>query len=65
MQASKNNEEPIYRRVKFTPDYEPKAWRALVDSGISFDHVAKQEYIIALGQCKLLDKKHIPYQKLE
>lgn len=65
MQASKNNEEPIYRRVKFASDYEPKAWRALVDSGIPFDHVAKQEYVIVLGQCKLLDKKHIPYQKLE
>jgi hypothetical protein len=64
MQMSKSSEEPIYRRVRFDPQYEPKAWGILVNSGISFDHVAKHEYVIALGLCKLLDKKHIPYQKL-
>lgn len=57
--------EPPYRRVRFDPRYESKAWGELVNTGVSFDHIAKHEYRITSGQCDLLSRQRIPYEKLD
>jgi hypothetical protein len=51
--------------VRIDPKYEEKAWKVLFDAGIPFDHAPENEYVITSVQCQLLNRKKIPYQKLD
>ncbi len=64
MKASGSGEPP-YRKVRIDTKYEEKAWKVLFDAGIPFDHASENEYVITSGQCQLLSKNKVPYQKLD
>ena len=57
--------EPPYRKVKISPKYEEKAWKILFDAGVPFDRASENEFVITSGQCQLLNRNKVPYQKLD
>ncbi|MGI0101458.1 MAG: hypothetical protein ACREA7_02560 [Nitrosotalea sp.] len=65
MNKAQYNKEPPYRKVRIDPKYEEKAWKVLFDAGIPFDHASENEYVITSGQCYLLNRNKVPYQKLD
>ncbi|GEM_PF-2525344 len=57
--------EPPYRRVRIESRFEEMAWKVLFEAGIPFDHAAENEYVVTSGQCHLLNRSKVPYQKLD